>query len=29
MIRLGNCFDLLDPKNVQLLKGVHDGMVDI
>jgi hypothetical protein len=28
MIRLGNCFDLLDPRNVQLLKGLHDDMVD-
>ncbi len=28
MIRLGNCFDLLDPTNVRLLKAVHDGMLE-
>jgi hypothetical protein len=28
MIRLGNCFDLLDPDNVQLLKRLYSGMVD-
>jgi hypothetical protein len=27
MIRLGNCFDLLDPTNVRLLKGAHDVML--
>ena len=27
MIRLGNCFDLLDPANVRLLKVVHDAML--
>ncbi len=28
MIRLGNCFDLLDPVNVQLLKGAYDVMMN-
>ena len=28
MLRLGNCFDLLDPANVQLLKGVYGGMMN-
>jgi hypothetical protein len=27
MIRLGNCFDLLDPANVQSIKGVHAAMM--
>jgi len=27
MIRLGNCLDLLDPENVQLLKGLHAAMM--
>jgi hypothetical protein len=27
MIRLGNCFDLLDPVNVQSLKALHDVMI--
>ena len=27
MIRLGNCFDLLDPDNVQLLKRLYSGML--
>jgi hypothetical protein len=28
MIRLGNCFDLLDPENVRLLRRLHDAMID-
>jgi hypothetical protein len=28
MIRLGNCFDLLDPANVQSIKRLHDVMID-
>ncbi len=28
MIRLGNCFDLLDPANVQLLKRLYVGMLE-
>jgi hypothetical protein len=28
MIRLGNCFDLLDPTNVRLLKTAHRGMLE-
>ncbi len=28
MIRLGNCFDLLDPANVRLLKNMHDVMLE-
>ncbi len=28
MIRLGNCFDLLDPANVQSLRRFHDVMMD-
>jgi hypothetical protein len=28
MIRLGNCFDLLDPENVQLLKKLYNGMLN-
>ncbi len=28
MIRLGNCFDLLDPENVQLLKSVYNSIID-
>jgi hypothetical protein len=28
MIRLGNCFDLLDPANVQSLRQFHDVMMD-
>src|SRR5438105_10272091 len=28
VIRLGNCFDLLDPKNVKTLKRFHGSMVD-
>lgn len=27
MIRLGNCFDLLDPENVRLLRGFHDDTI--
>ena len=27
IIRLGNCFDLLDPRNVKILKGYHDDMI--
>jgi hypothetical protein len=28
MIRLGNCFDLLDPENVEILKGLHAKLKD-
>lgn len=28
MIRLGNCFDLLDPGNVRTLRVVHDDMIE-
>ena len=28
MIRLGNCFDLLDPENIQTLKAQHDVMME-
>ena len=27
MLRLGNCFDLLDPENVLSLKALHDAML--
>jgi hypothetical protein len=28
MIRLGRCFDLLDPENVRLLRAFHRGMIE-
>jgi hypothetical protein len=28
MIRLGNCLDLLDPENLQSLKGLHGDMIE-
>jgi hypothetical protein len=27
IIRLGNCFDLLDPRNVKILRGFHDDLI--
>jgi hypothetical protein len=29
MLRLGNCFDLLDPENAHKLKGFHDKLLQV